>query len=138
MYYRFDITDTAHTQQIVDKVIAEQGPVSILVNNAGNHCKKPIEEMTVADYESVLNVHLVGAFALTKALVPQMKANKAGSIIFMASRTSYIGQPYVAGYSTAKADVYKRQDRCRCAAASQSRTCGTTRPCAAKTRCGTG
>ena len=103
VYYRFDITDTAHTQQIVDKVIAEQSPVSILVNNAGNHCKKPIEEMTVADYESVLNVHLVGAFALTKALVPQMKANKAGSIIFMASMTSYIGQPYVAGYSTAKA-----------------------------------
>lgn len=103
VYYQFNITETEKTQAMVDRVIAEQGPISILVNNAGNHCKKPIEEMTVEDYCSVLNVHLVGAFALTKALVPHMKANKRGSILFQASMTSYIGQPNVAGYSTAKA-----------------------------------
>lgn len=103
VYYPFNITDTDGTQAMVDRIIAEQGPVSILVNNAGNHCKKPIEEMTVEEYCSVLNVHLVGAFALTKALVPHMKANKRGSILFQASMTSYIGQPNVAGYSTAKA-----------------------------------
>jgi gluconate 5-dehydrogenase len=61
--------------------------------------------MSVADYQKVLDVHLVGAFALTKALVPHMKAQKLGSIIFMASMTSYIGQPAVAGYSTAKAGI---------------------------------
>lgn len=102
-YYQFNVTDTDKSQQIVDKIIEEHGSISILINNAGNHCKKPIEEMTVEDYCSVLNVHLVGAFALTKALVPHMKSNKKGSIIFQASMTSYIGQPNVAGYSTAKA-----------------------------------
>lgn len=81
----------------------EQGPVSILINNAGNHCKKYIWEMSVEEYVSVLNVHLVGAFALTKALVPQMKELGRGRMIFQASMTSYIGQPQVAGYSTAKA-----------------------------------
>lgn len=103
VFYPFDITDTDHTQAVADKVVAEQGPVSILVNNAGNHCKKFIWDMTVEDYKSVLDVHLVGAFALTKALVPQMKALGHGRIIFQASMTSYIGQPMVAGYSTAKA-----------------------------------
>ncbi|PHV70104.1 3-oxoacyl-ACP reductase [Sporanaerobium hydrogeniformans] len=103
VYYQYNVTDTDKAQEMVDKVIAEQGNVSILINNAGNHCKKPIEEMTVEDYCSVLNVHLVGAFALTKALVPHMKQNKKGSIIFQASMTSYIGQPAVAGYATAKA-----------------------------------
>lgn len=102
-YYCFDITDTDHTQEIVDRIISEQGPISILVNNAGNHCKKFIEDMTVEDYVSVLNVHLVGAFALTKALFPHMKEQKKGSILFQASMTSYIGQPQVAGYATAKA-----------------------------------
>lgn len=102
-YYPFNITDTATTPAMVEQIIGQHGPVSILVNNAGNHCKKPIEEMTVEDYCGVLNVHLVGAFALTKALVPHMKANKKGSILFQASMTSYIGQPNVAGYSTAKA-----------------------------------
>lgn len=102
-FYAFDITDTDRTQQIVDRIIDERGPVSILVNNAGNHCKKPIEEMTVEDYTRVLDVHLVGAFAMTKALFGHMKANGGGSIIFQASMTSYIGQPAVAGYATAKA-----------------------------------
>jgi len=103
VFYPFNITDTAHTQEMVDRIIAEQGGVDILVNNAGNHCKKSIEDMTVEDYESVLDVHLVGAFALTKALVPQMKARGWGRIVFQASMTSYIGQPMVAGYATAKA-----------------------------------
>lgn len=103
VFYKFDVTDTDHTQELVNRIIAEHGPISILVNNAGNHCKKFVEEMTVADYTSVLNVHLVGAFALTKALFPHMKENGGGSIIFQASMTSYIGQPQVAGYATAKA-----------------------------------
>lgn len=102
-YYQFDITDTAHTEAVAGRIVAEQGPVSILVNNAGNHCKKFIWDMTVEDYEKVLDVHLVGAFALTKALVPQMKALGHGRILFQASMTSYIGQPQVAGYATAKA-----------------------------------
>ena len=102
-YYRFDITETDKAQAIADRITAEQGPVSILVNNAGNHCKKFIWEMSVEEYVSVLNVHLVGAFALTKAFVPQMKERRHGRIIFQASMTSYIGQPQVAGYSSAKA-----------------------------------
>ena len=89
MFYQFDITDTDHTQEMADRVIAEQGPVTILVNNAGNHCKKYIEDMTVEDYVNVLNVHLVGAFALTKALFPHMKEQGKGSILFQASMTSY-------------------------------------------------
>lgn len=103
VFYHFNITDTDHTQEMVDRIISGHGPVSILVNNAGNHCKKFIEEMTIEDYVSVLNVHLVGAFALTKALFPHMKKQKKGSILFQASMTSFIGQPQVAGYATAKA-----------------------------------
>ncbi|TCO68808.1 SDR family NAD(P)-dependent oxidoreductase [Marinisporobacter balticus] len=103
IFYQFNITDTDHTQEIVDKIIAEHGPISILINNAGNHCKKFIWDMSVEEYVSVLNVHLVGAFALTKALIPHMKTFNQGSIVFMASMTSYIGQPQVSGYATAKA-----------------------------------
>ena len=103
VFYQFDVSDTDRTQEMADRIVAEQGPVGILVNNAGNHCKKFIWEMTVEEYRSVLDVHLVGAFALTKALIPQMKALGRGRILFQASMTSYIGQPQVAGYATAKA-----------------------------------
>ena len=103
VFYPFDITDTGRAKELVDRIVREQGRVDILVNNAGNHCKKFIWDMTVEDYRNVLDVHLVGSFALTKAVVPYMKAQKHGRILFQASMTSYIGQPMVAGYSTAKA-----------------------------------
>lgn len=103
VFYPFDVADTSKTQSVVDQILAEQGPVSILVNNAGNHCKKFVWDMSVEEYQSVLDVHLVGAFALTKALVPQMKELGRGRILFQASMTSYIGQPQVSGYATAKA-----------------------------------
>ena len=102
-YYRFDITDTEKAQELVDRIAAEHGTVDILVNNAGNHCKKYIWDMSVEEYKSVLDVHLTGAFALTKAVVPYMKEKRHGRIIFQASMTSYIGQPMVAGYASAKA-----------------------------------
>lgn len=102
-FYSFDITDTDHSSEIVDRIVAREGRVDILVNNAGNHCKKFICDMTVDDYKNVLDVHLVGSFAMTKAVVPYMKDQKRGRILFQASMTSYIGQPQVVGYATAKA-----------------------------------
>ncbi len=93
---------TDKTSIFIEELIEKYGKIDILVNNAGIHCKKPIEDMSVNDYERVLQVHLVGAFAMTKAVVPYMSKNKKGNIIFIASMTSYIGQPYVMGYSTAK------------------------------------
>lgn len=103
VFYQYNVTDTDRSQEIVDRIIAEHGPISILINNAGNHSKNFIWDMSVEEYVSVLNVHLVGAFALTKALVPHMKNLNHGSIIFMASMASYIGQPQISGYATAKA-----------------------------------
>ena len=73
-YVVYDITDTEHTQKLVEGLYQKYGHLDILVNNAGNHCKKPIEEMTVEDFEKVLKVHLTGAFALSKAVIPDRKS----------------------------------------------------------------
>lgn len=104
-FYAFNITDTQQTENLVNKIHDDMGRIDILINNAGNHCKKYIWDMTVDDYKSVLDVHLVGAFALTKAVVPYLKEQGWGRIIFQASMTSYIGQPQVSGYSTSKAGI---------------------------------
>lgn len=104
-FYAFNITDTEHSEELVKNIYDDMGRIDILINNAGNHCKKYIWDMSVDDYKSVLNVHLVGAFALTKAVVPYLKEQGWGRIIFQASMTSYIGQPQVSGYSTSKAGI---------------------------------
>lgn len=104
-YKQFDVTDTTNSQLFINEIIDEYGKIDILINNAGNHCKKPIEEMTVEDFTAVLDVHLVGSFALSKAVIPHMRSRHTGNIIFIASMTSYIGQPNVVGYSAAKSGV---------------------------------
>ncbi|WP_256756929.1 SDR family NAD(P)-dependent oxidoreductase [Cohnella sp. WQ 127256] len=101
-YRSFDVADTANTDQFIAQLEQSIGPISVLINNAGNHCKKPIEDMTDEDFRSVLDVHLMGAFSLCRALVPRMKQRGKGNIIFQASMTSFIGQPNVIAYSSAK------------------------------------
>ncbi len=98
----YDVSRTEEADAFVSAVLEKIGKVDILVNNAGNHKKKPIEEMTVAEFEAVLDVHVVGAFALTKALVPFMKQAGGGSVLFTASMASFIGTPFVSGYQAAK------------------------------------
>ena len=93
-YRVFDVTDTANAVPFVEMLTQEIGPVSILVNNAGRHCKKP-----------VLDVHLMGSFALTKAVVPGMLERKKGNILFISSMSAYLGMTQVTAYSAAKSAV---------------------------------
>lgn len=101
-YYQFDVSKTDKTTKLVEKIIEDVGVITVLINNAGNHVKKPVEDMTDYDFQKILNVQVLGAFALCRAVVPHMKKNKKGSILFTASMTAFLGQPYVIAYSAAK------------------------------------
>ena len=94
-YRVFDVTDTANAVPFVETLTQEIGPVSILVNNAGRHCKKPVLDVTQEDLQSVLDVHLMGSFALTKAVVPGMLERKKGNILFISSMSAYLGMTQV-------------------------------------------
>jgi len=100
-----DVTDTDAAPELVREIEQRFGAVDILVNNAGNHRKKRVEEMTVEDFTDVLDVHLVGAFALSRAVLPAMRERGRGSLLFIGSMTSYIGMTAVTGYSAAKSGV---------------------------------
>jgi len=78
------------------------GPVSILVNNAGIHLKKSALQTSDAEFASVLQTHVFGAFALSRELGRHMVARKSGNILFTASMASLLGIPYVVAYSAAK------------------------------------
>ena len=98
-----DVTEVDQAEDFAAAVEARHGPVSILVNNAGNTVKKSLAEMTVEDFKSVVDVHVTGAFALSRAFLPQIKNSGRGSMLFTASMSSFLGIPFCTGYAASKA-----------------------------------
>lgn len=100
-YRVFDIVDLEGAEAFAGSLGNERGPASILVNNAGNTVKRPLRDMTPNDFRSVMDVHVGGAYALSRAFLPQL-AQTEGSILFTASMSSFLGIPNVIGYAAAK------------------------------------
>ncbi len=103
LYETYDVTQTAAAPAFVQRVAKKAGPVTLLVNNAGNHLKKHALEMSEEEFLGVFHTHITGALALSQAVAPGMIERGGGSILFTASMNSYIGMPKVVAYSTAKA-----------------------------------
>jgi gluconate 5-dehydrogenase len=101
-YYVHDITHVDAAPALVERITRQHGPITSLVNNAGVHLKKPAVETTPAEFQNVLTTHIVGAHALTRAVVPGMIERRHGTVIFMASMASLFGIPMVVAYSAAK------------------------------------
>lgn len=102
-YKVHDVTQTDEAAGFVKEIADTYGSIDILINNAGRHCKKPVEEITIQDFRDVMDVHLYGSFALSQAAIPYMKKNKKGSIIFISSMSALLGMPKVCVYGSAKA-----------------------------------
>jgi NAD(P)-dependent dehydrogenase (short-subunit alcohol dehydrogenase family) len=97
-----DITVLEAAEDLVQRVASRVGPVSILVNNAGIHLKKGVMETTPAEFNLLLQTHVVAAFSLARAVLPQMIKQKHGNILFTASMASLFGIPLVVAYAAAK------------------------------------
>lgn len=102
-YVAHDITQLDKATDLVAAAEKASGsPISILVNNAGIHIKKPAVETTPEEFQSVLTTHVCAAHALTRAALPGMIERRHGSILLTASMTSLMGIPLVIAYSAAK------------------------------------
>jgi len=99
-----DVSNSEQVQAAVDKVAAELGEPTVLVNNAGVTRDNLIFKMSEADWDTVMNVHLRGAFLMTKATQKYMVAAKWGRIINLSS-LSAVGNRGQVNYSAAKAGV---------------------------------
>lgn len=103
--YHFDVTETNKAEDFIRSLIETYGHIDGLINNAGVHCKKPFEETTEDDFSRVFGVHVKGAIALTQAVIPYMKKQKNGSILFIASMSAMTGMTQVTAYGAAKSAV---------------------------------
>jgi 3-oxoacyl-[acyl-carrier protein] reductase len=99
-----DVSKADQVEAAVAKVVSELGEPTVLVNNAGVIRDNLLFKMTENDWETVLNVHLRGAFLMTKAVQQYMVNAKWGRIVNLSS-TSAVGNRGQVNYSAAKAGM---------------------------------
>jgi 3-oxoacyl-[acyl-carrier protein] reductase len=99
-----DVSNSGQVEAAVGKVAAELGPPSVLVNNAGLIRDNLLFKMTDDDWDTVLGVHLRGAFLMTRASQKHMVDQRYGRIINLSS-SSALGNRGQVNYSAAKAGM---------------------------------
>src|SRR5699024_4843381 len=99
-----DVSVAEQVSSAVDRVATELGAPVVLVNNAGVLRDNLLFKMSEEDWDTVLNVHLRGAFLMSRAVQKHMVDNGWGRIVCLSS-TSALGNRGQANYSTAKAGM---------------------------------
>ena len=99
-----DVGDEGSVADAVDRVANDLGAPTVLINNAGITRDNMLFKMTVGDWDSVLNVHLRGAFLMSRAVQKHMVDAGFGRIVNLSS-TSALGNRGQVNYSAAKAGM---------------------------------
>ena len=105
---RTDVSVEADALQVAKKTIDTFGRIDVLVNNAAIYYGrefKPFEFISEKDWDASMAVNVKGLFFMSRAVMPQMKKQKSGSIINISSSTWLMGVPYLLDYVTTKAAV---------------------------------
>ncbi len=100
--YIADVTNETEVKAMVADVAEKLGDIDILVNNAGIIKRIPALEMSVEDFNQVVNIDLTGPFIVSKAVAPGMIKKGRGKIINVCSMMSELGRETVTAYAAAK------------------------------------
>ncbi|WP_199748841.1 SDR family NAD(P)-dependent oxidoreductase [Amycolatopsis sp. WAC 01376] len=97
-----DATDEGQVDEFVRGVLAETDRVDVLFNNVGIHLGKPLADTTLAEFDNIFALNVRAAFLGTRAVLPRMIENKAGSIITTSSNGGVMGRPGDPVYNATK------------------------------------
>ena len=99
------VASMAGGQSIIKTALDTFGRIDIVVNNAGILRDRMIFNMTEEEWDAVINTHLKGTFAVTRAAAPIMREQKGGRVINMTSTSGLIGNVGQANYAAAKLEI---------------------------------
>src|SRR3954453_10658091 len=102
VFLPLDVTNDASVAGAVREVLERSGRIDVLVNNAGIGSSGASEESSVAQDQIVFDVNVFGLIRMTKAVLPQMRAQKSGRIINMSLVAGFAPQPFMASYVSSK------------------------------------
>lgn len=99
---KLDITLDNDCRKAVKKIVADEGQIDILINNAAYTLVGPTERFTSQEFLEILDTNTVGAFRLIREVVPQMRSQKSGQIINITSLNGILALPNFGLYSSSK------------------------------------
>ena len=99
---QLDVTDFERISSAVSEVVREHGRIDVLVNNAGFAVGGFAEDVLLDELRLQLDTNFFGQVAMTKAVLPAMRAQRSGHIIMVSSILGLIGQPMVSSYCASK------------------------------------
>ena len=88
---RGEVEDPVKVKMLIEAVESELGPIDILISNAGIAPQQDLEEITVEDWDRVMNVNLRPAFLLAKRLTPGMQERGWGRVVLVSSVAAFTG-----------------------------------------------
>lgn len=97
-----DVSRSDQVQAMVDTVVRELGRVDILVNNAGTNIRKLPQDLSEAEWHTVMDTNLTSAWLCAKACYPQMKKAGGGKVLNNGSMMSIFGAPWSPVYAATK------------------------------------
>jgi len=103
LYVHLDVSSEDSWTSAIAETVSRFGRLDILVNNAGVVSRVGLEELTVAEWDRVMDINAKGVFLGTKAAIPEMRKAGGGSIVNISSISGFTGQAYVSAvYKTSK------------------------------------
>lgn len=100
-----DVSKEIDCANLAEAARASTGQIDVLVHCAGWFPIRPFEEVTVAEWNQVIDINLTGAFLLTRAVLPYMKKSGWGRIVNFGSASIFEGVAVQTAYVTAKAGI---------------------------------
>ena len=100
-----DVSDPEQVNACVQKILAMNGGIDVLVNNAGIARQQLLQDVTDEDWSRMIGTDLSGVFHFTRAVLPDMLRRHAGRIVNVSSMWGQVGASMESAYSAAKAGV---------------------------------